>query len=74
MNDNLVKLFELCGKYKVDFVYNTKEGGDNKIILEKTPKIKVIANINDPYDEKLKIYLNTRVSEIKNIFEQLFPD
>lgn len=74
MNVNLVKLFELCGKYKIDFVYQTQKGDKNTIEFENKKEKRVIVTINNPHDEKLKTYIDTRIAEIENIFKQLFPD
>lgn len=74
MNLNLVKLFELCGKYKIDFIYQTQKGDKNSIIFENDKIKRVIVTINNPHDENLKVYINSRTAEIENVLEQLFSD
>ena len=69
MNDKLLKLFELCGKYKVDFIYKTKTGEKNSIKYEDDKGKRVIVEINNPFDENLQVYIDTRIVEIENILK-----
>lgn len=69
MDNNLLKLFELCGKYKINFIYNTNKDKKNSIIFDDKEEKRIIVNISNPHDKNLSTYINTRIIEIKDILK-----
>lgn len=75
MNQKLFDLFNFCGKNNIDFQYETKDGGENRITRCKNGNKDAISivigdpedeHLNDLIDEKIKLFSSELKTDLSN--------
>jgi len=63
MNENLIKIFEICTRNGIDFNYKSKPGKDNIFSLDKKNKM-LVMEIGKPEE------LNDKLIELKKLLNE----